>query len=856
MDIRKFNEMKCINEISPNGNSREIGVPVFCPKDESIELDELIFRDNGVLVFYGNYNLSVGKISNQKDDTAQVDFEFAIMGKDGENSVNSKQNGGNAEDGGKVTIRLRDVEGKIHFYAQAGCGGNGHDGDNGKCGGNGGDGYQGGNGGNGEDAHAGTDGGNGGAAPNAVIRIDTLSKGSAIYVNGKEIKRKKYSCVIPGGKGGEGGRAGKKGIGGIGGKGFSAGLNGQNGADGKEAKDGQRGVCGKPGHLTVFKPRRESLLQTLENHQGLYVFDLTDDEEFDYCVEKMGGIKKLSAQQPHLLESMRSQNSSSYEEKKPCISINASKISYIKRNEMKGDGLSSNSDNVILEKSFTYNLYDNVTDISDPTAAKKWKYLNAELNVYLVPAPGLKIPLINTNYEFYDSNGGTEEFRSDPIDPDSLSGNLVTSMFIRGYNADNIPVFAEYHESEIPQSNNVKKYTVTDIKINDPHWNKFHDGIVMLYNRNNISNPDYSGGDYYNNVIKSGNKVATLMPVTGTFTLSINYKPVGLKKPDEIGFVRSTLNYDEKSASWLTPDVVYQNSITDNKTLYDHMIRNKCFVAHEGVGSSTVDFDLRLDLNDGRSKLDWRNDISGIDDQHKRTVFLRGAFEYAVRRKDARSEDADSTVTISIISISKENLAKLNKGRTNDQNLEYYKFTEGRNIIYIPPIYIYWGCLGKDVQLTAADGSLVKASEVKVGDRLISHDGRIITVSDIVTGEDENIYRIRLSNGMEALMSGSHPVLSEDGTRINVHALTSENRIMTEKGLAKVELLKKEPYNDTVYNFSFKDEDKGVYIIANGIYAGDFNVQNQSDDTPEETPEEKKKTQVIIDELRSVRVDM
>lgn len=86
----------------------------------------------------------------------------------------------------------------------------------------------------------------------------------------------------------------------------------------------------------------------------------------------------------------------------------------------------------------------------------------------------------------------------------------------------------------------------------------------------------------------------------------------------------------------------------------------------------------------------------------------------------------------------------------------------------------------------------------------------------------------------------AHRILCEDGKEVSVKDLKVGDKILTEyNDLAEVKFIALEDYqDDLVYNFSFKNEDNGVYIIANGIWAGDFFAQNKGSETRQISKEE------------------
>ncbi|MBD5116388.1 MAG: hypothetical protein HDT48_02595 [Ruminococcaceae bacterium] len=836
-------------------NDMEISVTNIFPANRSLELDTLTFKDNGVIVFSGDYELKVNKIYNLKktsvnngDDSS---YEFIIAGEDGEN-------GRDAAHAGKVNILVKEIDGDIRILAAAGKGCGGKDGVDGMNGGDGGNGYQGGDGGSGGDALAGTNGSSGGNAPDLNLTYSSLNGDSSIYVNGEKAKQN-HIFRIEGGKGGKGGNAAAGGKGGRGGKGIDPLHNGKDGKDGMDAKGG---IDGKDGEDGFIKIKKRPIAERLEEHRGLYVFDLTDDEEYEYCMSKLGGKERLmqyGAVSDALKKSrLKKRGGTKSEDNTSSISVtfNGNSFYDAAKNKRSVKSDSNGSDFKRMCKNFSIDLFDTKTEPAENIAASKWKVLTITLNVVNKSCP-TGAPIISQSFEASGSYGGTKDFWSESLKTEDFEGTLVTVMEIRGINAEGKYVEAEYRDKE-QFGKEIMQYTVTDIKVSDPKWNKkYDDGIIMLYGRTNeqdiYSKADYVGGDYEHNTVKPNKEIATLIPFKGRVTFSNDYTPVGITPPDDaITFLRPSLNYDNKSAGKRTPDIVYQNDITDNSKLYKLWTDQECFKACPGVVDPHVDFDLSLDRNDKTSKLDWHHNITGDADGNKRTVLLRGNFGYRLHR-NGFPDDKYTDIQISVASISKENLEENNKNLPPEEKREYYSFLNGSNLIYIPPIHIYWGCLGKDVLLKTADKKEKTAESVKIGDKLLSHDGRTVTVEDIYTGRDETILRLKCKGGYETLMSGAHPVLDKNGKGVPVRSLKAGDKIMTENGgTAEVISVTEEPYNDTVYNFTFAGESESVYIIADGIYAGDLNAQNAEPEEPRETEEEKELTRKLTEEMHII----
>lgn len=161
-------------------------------------------------------------------------------------------------------------------------------------------------------------------------------------------------------------------------------------------------------------------------------------------------------------------------------------------------------------------------------------------------------------------------------------------------------------------------------------------------------------------------------------------------------------------------------------------------------------------------------------------------------------------------------------------------------------------CFGKDVRIQLENGGEKRASEINPGDRLKAYGGKTVAVGNVFTGHDEKIYRITLSDSRVTMLSGTHPVLGEGRSPIAANKLKPNDKIMTGDGnLAEVLTVEEVPYNDVVYNFTFENEDRSVYVIADGIYAGDFLAQNETPRAPSMSDVDRDRYQKILDELRN-----
>lgn len=139
----------------------------------------------------------------------------------------------------------------------------------------------------------------------------------------------------------------------------------------------------------------------------------------------------------------------------------------------------------------------------------------------------------------------------------------------------------------------------------------------------------------------------------------------------------------------------------------------------------------------------------------------------------------------------------------------------------IPYINIKWGCFAKDVLIKMEDGTSLPVERIKIGDKVMTKGG-VRTVTDVVTGREDQLIHIKSSSMNRINVSLDHPVLTTEGL-LPADKLTAGTILITEDGEESIESLYLVDYNDTVYNLKL---DSGGILIANNFYAGDFDAQN------------------------------
>lgn len=160
----------------------------------------------------------------------------------------------------------------------------------------------------------------------------------------------------------------------------------------------------------------------------------------------------------------------------------------------------------------------------------------------------------------------------------------------------------------------------------------------------------------------------------------------------------------------------------------------------------------------------------------------------------------------------------------------------------IPYINILWGCFAKDILIKMENGKSLPIEQIKTGDKVMTNDGGVRTVTEIVTGTEDKLVHIKTASVNRIQVSRDHPILTTEGM-VKAGKLTAGTILITENGKESIESLYLVNYNDTAYNLRLDSE--GI-LIANNFYAGDFAAQNNKMQTvmapipqkPEEIQEE------------------
>jgi hypothetical protein len=385
---------------------------------------------------------------------------------------------------------------------------------------------------------------------------------------------------------------------------------------------------------------------------------------------------------------------------------------------------------------------------------------------------------------------------------------------------------------------------IDTIEINDPREKseKTERIIVFLYgrtidqNQNEYKDADYCNGFYYNN--NYNNKtLRTIIPMTGKITFSDNWK-------DRIKNVSiAPYNDTENNFHLAVPNLAYE--IDDSRMTLATMtaksgddlgtvFQNEGNLKYDSE-SNSAEFDLKLPNGNDISKYDWNCNLNNVFlDSSIHRCYLSMPLRIYVEYSDANGKLTGKYIRICTYS-----------SDIVPENYEYYKSVGGKSIVYIPKIMIFWGCYADDVIITMVDGSSKKACEIHTGDVVKDFNGKSLTVSNVLVGDDNEIFKIETTDGKNIKVSGSHAMklcnnTYEDET-IAAAKLKIGDKLKTVSGFSVVSSVQKIPYSGKVYNFTFVGEETPNYLDANGFCAGDYYAQNNLDIKPKEQSDNAKK---------------
>lgn len=147
--------------------------------------------------------------------------------------------------------------------------------------------------------------------------------------------------------------------------------------------------------------------------------------------------------------------------------------------------------------------------------------------------------------------------------------------------------------------------------------------------------------------------------------------------------------------------------------------------------------------------------------------------------------------------------------------------TNVSSVAEIERIQIKWGCVAADTLIKLFDGSCRQASEIRIGDMVVTEQGCNV-VYNIMKGSEETIVHLETMDGHILRGTHGHPVKTARGY-VPMKEINAADLICTENGNSQVKYIYETKYGGFVYNFELRESSA---MLCNGIWAGDFVMQN------------------------------
>lgn len=700
---------------------------------------------------------------------------------------------------------------KFDFYVTGADGAVGKDGENGKDGEESGD--------HGCPGQPGSVGKRGGDAPQITIEI-------------KEIQDSDFSLLNVGGKGGDGGKGGRggngrksSGAGGDGGDGGNGG-NGGNGGDGadlivkypensqysinavdKVARPGEGGICGTPGMGGSGNPSGKPGKTASPGVIGVsgmqgrtkYVPLKTDTTACSAVFERFGGEDLVQEKYPAVYKGiLKGLGSLSANEDTSQESFDLDAPGFYRVAIQKKEGVSGKEDEIV-----SY-LTSNATG----------KFTKGMEYVFMTGT--LKNDKGEIEDTFAREYNATSEYMVSDISED-LSAYMqdILKMNDVKYHSEGkcYTVDAEGKVYFLPQQKSeatvvdggesiVKKLTVTD----PAHKNKEpSDKIIVLYGREPKDEETKTWDYKYEEVVAENEEVDTYLKLSGIIEMKDNYIVNGYANA---GFKIKLyyLGNDEPTATY--------NYSQETVGGFFHVLEDgkKC----------TFGFNEN-----------WNCKLSTKDYNASCLQMLKASFYIAVTNTKTKVTEL---IPIAINS-------------TTDPSKPLFE-AEG-TAVYVPQISLRWGCFHKDTRILMQDGTKKAVSEICIGDMVMLVNGKSSKVKGCYRGEEDNLVCLETKEGLEIMLTKSHPVLCGNG-RKRAKDVRPGDLVVTEGGgKQEIKFAYEIPYGDTVYSLELEESGD---LIANGIAAGDFTVQNSMPQQKRKEPRTEE-VQEVIDELRQMLRD-
>ena len=200
-------------------------------------------------------------------------------------------------------------------------------------------------------------------------------------------------------------------------------------------------------------------------------------------------------------------------------------------------------------------------------------------------------------------------------------------------------------------------------------------------------------------------------------------------------------------------------------------------------------------LEDGRAigwqlERDWKNQIPDSVRYGNRTHDLEMGFSFRCR-EDATIHDVLITSRGTELVLSQPHVKK------------------------VPKVHLYWGCLAEGTPVELAGGGSCPVEQLIPG-TLVATPGGSAKVKCLVPGTEQNIYVLRLENGMEVRATRNHPFGGTKGFVATID-LDSSTVLDTRTGPSAVVYCYPETWNRPVYGVELEEGDR---FFAAGVVSG------------------------------------
>lgn len=142
-----------------------------------------------------------------------------------------------------------------------------------------------------------------------------------------------------------------------------------------------------------------------------------------------------------------------------------------------------------------------------------------------------------------------------------------------------------------------------------------------------------------------------------------------------------------------------------------------------------------------------------------------------------------------------------------------------------PQMHLYWGCLAEGTPVDLADGTSCPVEQLKPGTLVATPGGGSARVKCLVSGTEQNIYLLRLENGMEVRATRNHPFSSPNGFVATID-LDSRSVLDTRTGPSAVVYCYPETWARPVYGVELEEGDR---FFAGGVVSGTNEVTYRLD---------------------------